>query len=214
MRLPCLALQASSHRAFLPPVGGCTVYIFGDIRKLNDASTELAVRVHDQCSGSDVFGTDICTCRPYLMFSIEAMVTCAQRGGVGICVYFQKEGRSLGEVTKFRVYNGTTPTTPTTRTTQLPNCPGTCEGLAWCCGVVARKRQEGGDRAEKYFYQTESIAGVRDARFQEMMPDLLLWLGITRIDWLLSMSSEKFEAITAAGIEVSDGAVSTMWLWL
>ena len=35
-----------------------------------------------------------------------------------------------------------------------------------------------------------------------MMPDVLLWLGLTRIDWLLSMSSEKYDAITAAGIEV------------
>jgi hypothetical protein len=35
-----------------------------------------------------------------------------------------------------------------------------------------------------------------------MMPDALLWLGVTRIDWLLSMSSEKYEAITSAGIRV------------
>lgn len=47
----------------------------------------------------------------------------------------------------------------------------------------ARKRQAGGDCAENYFMQTESIAGIRDARCQELMPDVLLWLGITRIDW-------------------------------
>ena len=34
------------------------------------------------------------------------------------------------------------------------------------------------------------------------MPDVLLWLGIRRIDWLLSMSSDKYDAITQAGIEV------------
>ena len=34
------------------------------------------------------------------------------------------------------------------------------------------------------------------------MPDILLWLGITRIDWLLSMSADKYDAITAANIEV------------
>ena len=83
---------------------------------------------------------------------VQGAVECAQRGGVGVVVYFRKEGRALGEVTKFRVYN-------------------------------ARKRQAGGDCAEKYFYQTESIAGIRDARFQELMPDVLLWLGISRIDW-------------------------------
>lgn len=34
------------------------------------------------------------------------------------------------------------------------------------------------------------------------MPDILLWLGIKRIDWLLSMSSDKYDAIRNAGIEV------------
>lgn len=70
--------------------------------------------MHDACCGSDVFGTDICTCRPYLVYAIEQVysstsidayveirvvqaVECAQRGGVGLIIYFQKEGRSLGE---------------------------------------------------------------------------------------------------------------------
>mgnify|MGYP006876902514 CR=1 FL=1 len=30
----------------------------------------------------------------------------AQEGGVGVIVYFRKEGRSLGEVTKFLVLSG------------------------------------------------------------------------------------------------------------
>jgi hypothetical protein len=34
------------------------------------------------------------------------------------------------------------------------------------------------------------------------MPDPLVWLGITRIDWLMSMSSDKYDAITSAGIHV------------
>ena len=51
-------------------------------------------------NGSDVFGSDICTCKPYLVFAIEECVRCAQRGGVGVVVYFRKEGRALGEVTK------------------------------------------------------------------------------------------------------------------
>mmetsp|Transcript_10778 Transcript_10778/g.15558 ORF Transcript_10778/g.15558 Transcript_10778/m.15558 type:complete len:791 (-) Transcript_10778:525-2897(-) len=161
----------SSKKAYLPPLGGLTCYFFGDVTKLSDPETEVAVRVHDSCCGSDVFGTDICTCRPYLVFAIKGCVEVAQRGGVGIVVYFQKEGRGLGEVTKYRVYN-------------------------------ARKNQEGGDRAEKYFFQTESIAGIEDARFQQLMPDALRWLGIKRIDWLLSMSSEKYDAIVEAGIEV------------
>lgn len=51
-------------------------------------------------NGSDVFGSDICTCKPYLIFAIEECVRTAQRGGVGVVVYFRKEGRALGEVTK------------------------------------------------------------------------------------------------------------------
>lgn len=52
-------------------------------------------------NGSDVFGSDICTCKPYLTYAIEECVRGAQRGGVGLVVYFRKEGRALGEVTKY-----------------------------------------------------------------------------------------------------------------
>ena len=39
-------------------------------------------------------------------------------------------------------------------------------------------------------------------RFQELMPDVLHWLGITRIDRLVSMSDLKYNAITQSGIQV------------
>lgn len=52
----------------------------------------------DECNGSDVFGSDICTCRPYLTFGIEEAVKEAQQGGSGVVIYFRKEGRALGEV--------------------------------------------------------------------------------------------------------------------
>jgi GTP cyclohydrolase II len=90
---------------FLPPIGGTTIYIFGEVRSIADPSTKLAVRVHDECNGSDVFGSDICTCRPYLVHGIEECVRAAQAGGAGVIVYNRKEGRALGEVTKFLVYN-------------------------------------------------------------------------------------------------------------
>jgi GTP cyclohydrolase II len=92
-------------KVWLPPIGSSTAYIFGDIRDLANAKIELTCRVHDECNGSDVFGSDICTCRPYLMYGIEDAARTAQRGGVGIIVYYRKEGRALGEVTKFLVYN-------------------------------------------------------------------------------------------------------------
>ena len=85
----------------------------------------------------------------------------------------RKEGRALGEVTKFLVYN-------------------------------ARKRQEGGDRADTYFTRTECVAGVQDMRFQELMPDVMHWLGIARIDRFVSMSNLKYDAIIQSGIEVGD----------
>ncbi|KAG9045957.1 hypothetical protein FS837_005357 [Tulasnella sp. UAMH 9824] len=87
-------------KVFLPPIGGLTAYIFGNPAYLRDETKELTLRVHDECNGSDVFGSDICTCKPYLVFAIEEAVRCAQRGGVGLVVYFRKEGRALGEVTK------------------------------------------------------------------------------------------------------------------
>ena len=39
-------------------------------------------------------------------------------------------------------------------------------------------------------------------RFQELMPDVLHWMGVRRIDRLISMSDMKFNAITRSGIEV------------
>lgn len=107
----------------------------------------LTVRVHDECNGSDVFGSDICTCKPYLVYAIEECIRTAQgrhpdqltkdgkpgEAGVGVVVYFRKEGRALGEVTKYLVYN---------------------------------LRKRGGDSADRYFKSTELVAGVKDMRFQ------------------------------------------------
>ncbi|KAI9785028.1 MAG: Uracil-regulated protein 1 [Geoglossum umbratile] len=92
-------------KLFLPPIGGLTVYCFGDPAKMSDPNVRLALRVHDECNGSDVFGSDICTCRPYLIFGVEEAVKEAQKGGSGVVIYFRKEGRALGEVTKYLVYN-------------------------------------------------------------------------------------------------------------
>ena len=167
---PELVTRPDLH-AFLPPIGGVTVYLMGDIGAIADPTRPLTVRVHDECNGSDVFGSDICTCRPYLVHGIEECVRTAQSGGAGVIIYFRKEGRALGEVTKFLVYN-------------------------------ARKRQEGGDRADAYFTRTECVAGVQDMRFQELMPDVLHWLGITRIDRLISMSDLKYNSIVHSGIEI------------
>lgn len=92
-------------KLFLPPIGGLTIYIWGDPSTIPDENVSLTARVHDECNGSDVFGSDICTCRPYLAHAIEECIRDAQNGGCGVCIYYRKEGRSLGEVTKYLVYN-------------------------------------------------------------------------------------------------------------
>jgi GTP cyclohydrolase II len=158
-------------QVFLPPIGGLTVYLFGEVEKLKEPRTVIACRVHDECNGSDVFGSDICTCRPYLLHGIEECARTGQSGGLGVIVYNRKEGRALGEVTKFLVYN-------------------------------ARKRQERGDGASTYFERTECVAGVQDARFQQLMPDIIHWLGLRRIDRFVSMSDMKYDALTGQGIEI------------
>jgi GTP cyclohydrolase II len=158
---PELITREEDIKLFLPPIGGLTVYIFGNPSKMADPKSRLALRIHDECNGSDVFGSDICTCRPYLIFGIEEAVKEAQNGGSGVIIYFRKEGRALGEVTKYLVYN-------------------------------ARKR--GDDKASEYFKRTEDIAGVKDMRFQALMPDILHWLGIQKIDRMRKQSSISFEA--------------------
>jgi GTP cyclohydrolase II len=92
-------------------------------------------------------------------------------GGLGVIVYNRKEGRALGEVTKFLVYN-------------------------------ARKRQEGGDTAAAYFERTECVAGVQDAWFQQLMPDVIHWLGLRRIDRFVSMSDMKYDSLVSQNVEI------------
>jgi GTP cyclohydrolase II len=41
-------------------------------------------------------------------------------------------------------------------------------------------------------------------RFQELMPDVLHWLGVRKIHRLVSMSNMKYDAITGSGIEVGE----------
>lgn len=98
-------ITRNDRKVFLPPIGGVTLYIFGSVENLASGRGEIACRVHDECNGSDVFGSDICTCRPYLVHGVEECILSAQRGGSGLIVYNRKEGRALGEVVKFLVYN-------------------------------------------------------------------------------------------------------------
>jgi GTP cyclohydrolase II len=43
---------------------------------------------------------------------------------------------------------------------------------------------------------------VQDARFQQLMPDVVHWLGLKRIDRFVSMSDMKYDALTGQGVEI------------
>ena len=157
---------------------------------------------------------------------------------MGVIVYFRKEGRSLGEVTKFLVYNARKRQVSlhfcfhlirqTLHKTELDSL--SC--AAWLARLDGWLFQEGGDRAETYFHRTACVAGVEDMRFQasfshndyashdvvltrrtpqELMPDSLHWLGITKIDDLVSMSDMKYNAIVGSGIQVPNSTYYYFW---
>jgi len=85
----------SCRRSAAPP---CTCS--ADVEKLANPRTRITCRVHDECNGSDVFGSDICTCR---------LISCTASRNAPLGPgrrprrhrLHRKEGRALGEVTKF-----------------------------------------------------------------------------------------------------------------
>jgi GTP cyclohydrolase II len=126
------------------------LYLRRSVRRVGQRRT-LACRVHDECNGSDVFGSDICTCRPYPHPRHRGGISEAQNGGAGLIVYNRKEGRALGEVTKFSSTTRASVRRAATRPRPTSSAPN-------------------------------ASPGVQDARFQQLMPDVLHWLGVTRID--------------------------------
>ncbi len=157
---------------FLPPIGGMTLYIFGDPAFVGnpqeDAGLPRARRMQRlrRVRLGHLHLPAVSRARHRRMHQARRRMAAP-----GLIVYNRKEGRALGEVTKFLVYN-------------------------------ARKRQPGGDQAATYFERTECVAGVQDARFQQLMPDVLHWLGITRIDRFVSMSNMKYDAVVGSGIDI------------
>ena len=49
-------------------------------------------------------------------------------------------------------------------------------------------------------------------RFQELMPDVLHWLGVRHIDRWVSMSNMKRAAVEAQGIEIVEQVAIPEWL--
>jgi GTP cyclohydrolase II len=51
---------------------------------------------------TDAYTSEADSTRLVVIFGIEEAVKEAQNGGSGVVIYFRKEGRALGEVTKVR----------------------------------------------------------------------------------------------------------------
>jgi GTP cyclohydrolase II len=52
-------LTRTDIKLFLPPIGGITIYIWGNPDTIPNEDIPLTVRVHDECNGSDVFGSGV-----------------------------------------------------------------------------------------------------------------------------------------------------------
>jgi GTP cyclohydrolase II len=160
---------------YLPPIEGTTVYIVGDPEKIQDPSVFLVARGHDECNGSDAMGSDICTCRPYLVDAFRAAAEAAQNGGVGVVAYYRKEGRALGEISKYTVY----------------------------ARRQADPRGDEPERYLAQTVEVAGIDDARF--HQVNFADPFVWLGIfgdRQIDEWLSSSYWKRNALAAAGIRI------------
>jgi hypothetical protein len=159
-------------KVFLPPIGNTTLYLFGDPCEARRPAPSSPAACMTNATARTCSARTSAPAGPISCTASRRRRRDAQKGGVGFIVYNRKEGRALGEVTKFLVYN-------------------------------ARKRQDGGDQAATYFERTECVAGVQDARFQQLMPDVMHWLGIRRIDRFMSMSNMKHDALVEAACRPS-----------
>lgn len=154
---------------YVPPIPGSTAYILGDPSKVGDRRTPHTVRIHDACHGSDAMGSDICTCRPFFIYALRKCIENCQAGGAGVLVY-----------------NHST--------------EGRAMGEAHKLAIYnARKRDAHGDRPDMYFEYARRVAGTTDMRIYELMPDVLMWLGVQEIDELVSESNLKYRAIVEQG---------------
>jgi 3,4-dihydroxy 2-butanone 4-phosphate synthase/GTP cyclohydrolase II len=72
------------------------VLVQGELRK----DRPSLVRIHSQCLTGDVFGSTKCDCGQQLRKAMELI----ERGGSGVIVYQQQEGRGIGIINKIRAY--------------------------------------------------------------------------------------------------------------
>lgn len=201
-------------KIFLPPIGGLTVYIFGPPERVSDENVKLALRIHDECNGSDVFQSDICTCRPYLAFGIEEAIKEAQNGGSGGFWSFIYPFISWFSTILF---NAQLSSRSRYIFPQGRSCIGRGDQVPRVQRQKARRRhsrqvfhsnREYCRRARcmisSSLYFEALLISLVQMRFQALMPDILHWLGIKKIDRMLSMSNMKHDAIVDSGIKIHE----------
>ena len=159
---------------FLPPIGGQTVYVFGDPHDLANPAVDA-----DRARARRVQRLRRVRLRH---LHLPAVPDARDRGVHPRRAARRRRPRRLLPQGRPRARRGD----------QVPR--------------LQRAQAAGGRRLAptNYFLRTECVAGVQDMRFQELMPDVLHWLGIRRIHRLVSMSNMKYDAIVGAGIEVGE----------
>ncbi len=95
----------SDLEVFLPPIGGQTLYIFGNPRDLANPRSSSPPASTTSATAPTCSAPTSAPAGPTSRMPSRSASSGAQRGGVGLIAYSRKEGRALGEVTKFLVYN-------------------------------------------------------------------------------------------------------------
>ena len=90
---------------FLPPIGGMTLYFFGDVARAGPTPRPGRLPRARRVQRLRRVRLRHLHLPPVSRARHRGVHREAQQGGVGLVVYNRKEGRALGEVTKFLVYN-------------------------------------------------------------------------------------------------------------
>ena len=130
----------------------------------------------------------------------------------GLIIYFRKEGRALGEVTKYLVYNRRKRQEGGDTAAEYFNCTQHVAGvmdmrfqvrLLSLPRVLLTKCAHGSRPRMRCVALAAVLCSCSGIFFSEMvvteqalMPDSLHWMGVTRIHTLVSRSDMKYEAIT------------------
>ena len=141
-------------------------------------------------NGSDVFGSDICIANPTSLTPLKSAYAVHRMAVLALSCISERKGGHWAKLPTMLVFHRVS-------VSLLAN-----PSLFLARYLVYNLRKRGGNSADKYFKLTEMIAGVKDTRFQALMPHVLHWLGIKKVEKVVSMSDMKYDAIVKSGIEI------------